>query len=160
HESEIASVGRPGGIFFRDLASPGDVYDLAGLWRDKKDVPLLIPIVVGHVSDPLAIGRPGGGGLTLVADRKLRRPASGAGDDPQIISSADVGDEHDALAIRRPGRATHRARHVKALDGQALLVLFNLGAGLTLDLLGIGNRLGNRQSLGKGNRAHKDDDSK
>ena len=73
---QIAAVGRPGRTLFRDLARVGDVDDLSGLGRDEENVPLLIAVVVGDVGDPLAVRRPGGLSLALVADRELRGPAA------------------------------------------------------------------------------------
>ena len=55
------------------------------------------------------------------------------GNQPNIVSATDVGYESDGPAVRRPGRRTHRARHVKPLNGKTLLVLFHLGVRLAGD---------------------------
>ena len=109
---EIAAVRRPCGAFFRDLARVGDVDHLPRLRRDEKNVPLLITVIVGLVGDPLAVGGPCGRGLALVADRELRGPAPFSRHQPEIKPAADVGDESDGLAVRRPGRCAHRAGHI------------------------------------------------
>src|ERR1700736_5459833 len=48
HECEIAAIGRPNGMLFGNLAGAGEGYDPPALWGDKKNVPLLIPVVIRH----------------------------------------------------------------------------------------------------------------
>src|SRR5205823_15067105 len=115
---QIPAVRRPYGMHFRNFASVGEVHDLAGLRRDEKNVPLLVAVVVGLVSDPLSIRRPGRRTLPLVADGELRGPTAIRRHQPQIISAANVADESNRLPIGRPGRATYRPRHVELLDGK------------------------------------------
>ena len=157
---EIPPAGRPGRTLLSDLAGIGDVDDLSALWRDEENVPLLIAVVVGDVGDPFAVGRPGGRGLALVAHGELCRPAACGGHQPDIVAAADVRDEGDALAIRRPGRCSDRARHEQAFDGKALLVLFHVRVGLAGDQFGIGDRLGGRKLLRQGKSAHRNENGK
>src|SRR5215831_14227182 len=94
------AVGRPSGAVFGNLRSVGQVDHLAVARRDQKDVPLLVAVGIRDVGDPSAPGRPRWRLLPLVADRELHRPATLAGDDPQIVAPADIADEGDLLAAR------------------------------------------------------------
>ncbi len=143
---QVPAIGRPCRIHLRDLASAGEVDDLSGLGRDQKNIPLLVAVVIGLVRDPFAIGRPCGRGLALVADGELHRPSAFGGNEPEVIASAHIRDEGDALAVGRPRGPADLARHVQLLDGQA--ARFDLRVGLGGDLLGIGDGLGRGQSLG------------
>ena len=157
HVGEITSVRRPGGTLFRNLARLSEVHYLSSLGRDQKNIPLLVAVVVRLIGDPLAIRRPRRRSLAPVADGKLHRPATFRGDKPQIVSPADVRDESDGLAIRRPGCAADGARHVELLNGEALL---HLRVGLAGDLLGISNSLRRRQSLCNSKSGHSNHDNK
>ena len=85
----------------RSLLGVGEVDDLAGFWGDEEDIPLLIAVGVGGVGDPVAVGRPSGLNLTLLADSELRRPSAGGGNQPDVVAPADVGDEGDLFAVGR-----------------------------------------------------------
>ena len=137
---QVAAVRRPRRIQFGDLARLGEVHDLARLRRNQKNVPLLVAVVVRLVGDPFSVRRPRRRRLPLVADRQLHRPSAFGRHEPQIIPSAHVGDEGDALAIGRPRGPAHLPRHVELLDGQTARV--DLRVGLRRNLLRIGNGLG------------------
>src|SRR5208282_4607721 len=79
---------------------------------------------------------------------------------PKIITAADVTYKHNALAIWRPGRTPHLARHVEPLDGETLLILLYICVGFAGDLLGIGDGLRQEQSLGRSKSAHEYDNNK
>ena len=99
---DLPPVGRPRRLFFRALRRSRQVHHVAGLGRHQEDVPLLVAIVIGDVGDPGAVGRPHRLRLPLIADGQLRRPSAGRRNQPEIITSADVGDEGDLLAVGRP----------------------------------------------------------
>ena len=154
HVREIAPVGRPGRAFFRDLAGVGDVQDLPALWRNQKHIPLFVSVVVRHVGDPFAIGRPGGGSLALVADRKLHRPSALGGNQPQIVPAGNVRDKNNRLRIRGPGGSADGAGHVKALEREALLSLFDISVGRGCHLFGVADGGGRGKRLRKRQGAH------
>ncbi len=62
------------------------------------------------------------------------RPAASGGDQPDIVASADVGDEGDLLTVGRPGGSADVASGVELLDGEVLHVL----DGLALEIGGVG----------------------
>jgi len=78
-------------------------------------------------------------GLALIANSKLSGPTSGGRHKPQIIAPADVADENDSLAVRRPRRRADRARHIELFDFEIPL---DLHIGLRGNLFGIGDGLG------------------
>ena len=45
----------PDGVLFGHFARLGYIDDLAGLWRDEEDVPLLVAVIIGLISDPFPI---------------------------------------------------------------------------------------------------------
>src|SRR5260370_3331181 len=87
---QVSTVGRPRGIEFSDLASLCQVYHLPGLRRNQKNIPLLVAIVVGLISDPFAIRRPGGRRLALVADGERHRPSTIGSNGADVVASARV----------------------------------------------------------------------
>jgi hypothetical protein len=92
----------------------------------------------------------------------LNGPSAFGGDEPEVVTSAHVGDEGDLFAVGRPGGAADLASHVEFFDGQAFG--FDLSVGLGGDLFGIGYSLGRWKSLGWqvfcDDSAHEYDDSK
>ena len=152
---ELAAVRRPRRISLGRLRRDGQVRHLAGLRRNQKDVPLLIAVVIGDVRDPRAVRGPDWLCLPLVAYGQLGRPAARRRHQPQVIPPADVGDEGHLLAVRRPRRAAHLARHVELLDGERL----HVGHGFALELgwVGDGLRRG-EQLLGECGNRHNEND--
>jgi len=92
--------------------------------------------------------------LPLIADGELRGPATVRRHEPQIVSTSDVGDENDALAIRRPGGIADLAGHIQALERKALFALFDISVGLGTYLPGIGDCARGCKSLRGRKRAH------
>ena len=157
HVGEIASIGRPSWRFLGNLARVGQVHELTVLGRNQEDVPLLVAVIIGLVGDPLAVGRPGGRGLALIADGKLQGPAALGSNQPQVVSAAKVRNKGNHLSIRRPGRTPDHARHVELFNRQILL---DLSVGPALDLPGVGDGRRRRERLSQGDTAHKDHDNK
>ena len=156
HVGDEVRVRRPGRSFVGGVGRGGEVGDFAGLRADEEDIPELVAVLIAHVGDPLAVGRPGGRGLALIADGELGGPASGGGDSPEVVASADVGDEGDLGAVGRPDAAADLAGAVERRDGELLEALDGGG----LELGGVGDSLRNGKRLRCGMGAHADDDSK
>jgi len=72
----------------------------------------------------------------LLADGELGGPSAGGGYKPEVVATADIGDEGELLAVGRPGGAADGAGHVEPVDGEVLHVL----DGAALELGGVGER--------------------
>ena len=100
HAGKKPPIGRPDRVLFGHFARLGYIDDLARLRRDEEDVPLLVAVIVGLISDPFPIRRPCGTCLPLIADGELRRPTALRGHQPQIVAPSDVRNKNDGLSVR------------------------------------------------------------